>query len=137
MKLIATYGLACLWLLLSLWSGSASAAASAATCVCQTIEDPRSPMLTIVSKEPLGDSGRQRVVPNFDSRCENNVLPFSHAELITKRQRFGQATITRMPKAGCTNCAPIEVHWLHEPTGHLEAELRIFRQIRHRSCCPG
>ncbi|MFK7915006.1 MAG: hypothetical protein AB8B93_13905 [Pseudomonadales bacterium] len=137
MNATVAHGLSILGLLLALWASTAIAAADQTSCLCQTIEDPRSPLLTIASSEPLGDSGRQRVFPNFKSRCENIVLPFSHAELVTKRQRFGQATITRMPEPGCTNCAPIEVHWLHEPTGHLEAELRIFRQIRHRSCCPG
>lgn len=121
-------------------SGSAhgeTSTSGAGGCLCQTIEDPRSPLFTVRSNEPRGDSGQQRISPNFGSRCENVVLPFSHAELITKRARFGRATITQMPKPGCTECPPIEVQWLHEPTGHLEAELRVYRQIRHLSCCPG
>ena len=83
------------------------------------------------SELKVGNRGDARIdVSQPVPGCGAAGRVFDGAEIVLRRQRYGEARITASPARGCTRCAPLEVRWLHEPTGYVDFALRVqWRQV--------
>jgi hypothetical protein len=94
--------------------------------------DERSPYFSHRSNLLVGEKGEQALDVSIpQSRCGDAAWAFDRAELIIESARFGHAQMVQIPESGCVVCRPLVVRWFHEPTGHLQFSIEVFRrQIR-------
>jgi hypothetical protein len=96
------------------------------------------PNYLILSKSSnlkVGAKGTERVnVSSSAPSCGTEALLFDHAKILFSKRRFGDAQFTSLPKPGCTRCSPVIVKWYHEPTGHLDFQVLIYRRIIDGIC---
>lgn len=86
-------------------------------------------MFEIKSDLAVGDRGDELYNVNSPpAACNAKGYIFERAELVTGNNRFGEAKIISVPKAGCTSCVPVKVRWYHEPTGSLHYQVHIYRR---------
>lgn len=83
----------------------------------------------------IGDKGEE----SFDlsvkaPACGEQALVFHQARVVYKRKRFGEARIAQSPTSGCTRCSPLVVRWYHEPTGHVDFQVHVYRKRVEGSC---
>ncbi len=98
--------------------------------------DPKQPYLHVKSDLLVGNKGEETFdvsLPGPDSNCGEQWV-FDHAELDIERNRFGDVQIVALPEPGCRACSPGVVRWYHEPTGHLEFSVLVYRRKVERRC---
>ncbi|MFT5482873.1 MAG: hypothetical protein ACI9GW_001528 [Halieaceae bacterium] len=90
--------------------------------------DERVPYFQLRSDRSVGDRGEEviDVVTAIDD-CGIHWI-YDHADLDILHNRFGDVQFISLPESGCTDCKPIVVRWMHEPTGHLEFIVNVFRR---------
>ena len=119
---------------------SASVAAWASNQPPESLEplvrlDKRVPYLHRVSDLSVGNKGEERIQVSVEPRCNQAQWVYDHAELVVHRNRFGAAQFIALPTPGCFECESITVRWYHEPTGHLDFSVNVFRRLVFGSCC--
>lgn len=86
----------------------------------------------------VGDKGEDRFdISTRAPACGATALVFDHAKIVYKRQRFGEAKIVNRPPVGCLRCPPLLVRWYHEPTGHLDYQVHVYRRRIKGDCALG
>lgn len=86
----------------------------------------------------VGDKGEDRFdISTKMPACGATALVFDYAQIVYKRQRFGEAKIINRPPAGCLRCPPLVVRWYHEPTGHLDYQVHVYRRRIEGNCPKG
>jgi hypothetical protein len=99
--------------------------------------DPRTPYYHLLSDRSVGDHGEITLdVSVTEPEC-GIQLRFDHAELEVLRNRFGDAQFVRLPELGCATCEPIQIRWMHEPTGYVEFNVNVFRREVSVPCAGG
>ncbi len=92
--------------------------------------DAQQPYLSLSSDLQVGNKGEEVFevsLPRNAADCGLLWL-FDHAELEIKRNRFGNAQLVALPQPGCRHCSPGVVRWYHEPTGHIEFAVHVYRR---------
>ena len=82
----------------------------------------------------MGDHGEQLLDVSFEGSDCGVQWRFDHAEIKVVSNRFGDVQFVGLPQPGCLECDPIRVRWMHEPTGHLEFRVNVFRRPVLVSC---
>ena len=96
--------------------------------------DVRQPFLRVDSALPVGNKGEEVMEVSVPRRCGTPLWVFDHAELNISRNRYGGAQFVNLPQPGCIECDPLVVRWYHEPTGHLDFEVQVFRRALTLPC---
>lgn len=114
--------------------GSASAFGSQAQSDEPVATDPRTPYFHLRSDRAVGDRGEISLdVSTPVSRC-GPQLRFERAEIEVLRNRFGDVQFVALPDPGCEDCSPLVARWMHEPTGHLEFNVNVYRRQINVPC---
>ncbi|MEJ2619352.1 MAG: hypothetical protein P8163_03635 [Candidatus Thiodiazotropha sp.] len=83
----------------------------------------------------VGAKGTEQLdVSTTAPTCGAEALLFDHAEILFSKRRFGDAQFTSLPKPGCSRCTPLILKWYHEPTGHLDFQLLVYRRVIDGIC---
>jgi hypothetical protein len=102
-----------------------------ATELTQPRQPPPSDLLTLSKRSDLkvGASGEEQLdVSSAPPACGKEAMLFDHARVVFAKRRFGDAQIVTLPKPGCTQCDPLSVRWYHEPTGHIDFQVHVYRR---------
>ena len=123
------------WLcLLVLLATAASVHSSVGAPPAEIQPDPVTPYHSHRSDLSVGDRGEIHLdVSTPDSQC-GEQWRFHAAEIVIRANRFGDAQFVALPSAGCTDCPEIIVRWMHEPTGHIEFDVNVFREKHFNAC---
>lgn len=109
-----------------------------ATELTQPRQPPPSGLLTLGKHSDLkvGARGEEQLdVSSAPPACGGEAMLFDHARVVFAKRRFGDAQIVALPKPGCTRCEPLSVRWYHEPTGHIDFQIHVYRR-RVEGICP-
>lgn len=106
----------------------------AATNAPSVVLDPRQPYLRVASDLQVGNKGEETFDVSLTSSECGDLWVFDHAQLVVHRQRFADVQLVALPEAGCQICKPGVVRWYHEPTGHLEFSVQVYRRKVELAC---
>lgn len=109
-------------------------AASSSPGATAVVPDARTPYLVVESTRSVGNKGEEHLDVSVQAPCGESALLFDHAELVVRRNRFGDAQFVGLPQPGCVHCAPVSVRWFHEPTGYLSFEIHVYRRMEVVLC---
>jgi len=121
-------------ILTALAAMSLVAAEPATSGTDEVVTDPQTPYFALESSVSVGNKGEESLDVSVASRCGDPALLFDHAELVVKRNRFGDVQFVGLPQPGCVDCAPITLRWFHEPTGYLSFEVKVYRRLEVVPC---
>lgn len=96
--------------------------------------DERTPYFTLNSNRSVGDRGEIHLDVSLEEAECDAQWRFHSAEIHIKANRFGDAQFVALPAPGCIECAEIVVRWMHEPTGHIDFDVNVFRERHMESC---
>lgn len=96
--------------------------------------DERTPYFQLSSDRSVGDRGEEVIEITSPSEPCGERWVYDHADLNVLRNRFGDVQFVSLPESGCVDCKPIIIRWMHEPTGHLEFSVTVYRRQLHSSC---
>lgn len=96
--------------------------------------DPRTPYFSLESAVSVGGKGEESLDVSVGAPCGEPAWLFHRAELVVRRNRFGDVQFVALPSPGCRECAPVALRWFHEPTGYLAFEVNIHRRWEIVSC---
>ena len=96
--------------------------------------DDQTPYYSHESGRSVGDRGEVHLDVSISELACGEHWRFHSAELVIRRNRFGDAQFIALPARGCIECADIVVRWMHEPTGHIEFDVNVFRERHFESC---
>lgn len=102
-----------------------------ATELTQPRQPPPSGLLILSKRSDLkvGARGEEQLdVSSAPPVCGQETMLFDHARVVFAKRRFGDAQIVTLPKPGCTRCEPLSVRWYHEPTGHIDFQVHVYRR---------
>lgn len=102
-----------------------------ATELTQPRRPPPSGLQTLSKHSDLkvGARGEEQLdVSSAPPVCGKEAKLFDHARVVFAKRRFGDAQIVTLPKPGCSRCEPLSVRWYHEPTGHIDFQVHIYRR---------
>lgn len=100
----------------------------------EVVPDERTPYFRLESAESVGNKGEEALNVSVDAPCGRPAWLFDHAELVVKRNRFGDVQFVGLPRPGCVDCDPVLLRWFHEPTGYLSFEVNVYRRLEVVSC---
>jgi hypothetical protein len=128
-----------LFLLLGWLAGAAGVAAapghpSSHDRLGEVILDPRTPFFSLESTISVGGKGEESLDVSVAAGCDEPAWLFHRAELVVRRNRFGDVQFVGLPSPGCVQCAPVQLRWFHEPTGYLSFEVNVHRRLEIVPC---
>lgn len=98
------------------------------------VADPRTPYFHLESDRAVGDRGEISLDVSTPGQHCGRRLVFERAEIEVLRNRFGDVQFVALPQQGCEVCSPLVVRWMHEPTGHLEFNVNVYRRDSATPC---
>jgi hypothetical protein len=96
--------------------------------------DSRTPYFSLESSVSVGGKGEESLDVSVDADCGEPAWLFDRAELVVRRNRFGDVQFVGLPRPACVKCAPVQLRWFHEPTGYLSFEVNVYRRLEIASC---
>jgi hypothetical protein len=96
--------------------------------------DDRTPYFELRSDRSVGDYGEELLDVSYRGPDCGTQWRFDHAELQVLNNRFGDVQFLALPETGCIDCEPVRLRWMHEPTGHLEFNVNVYRRQYHVPC---
>ncbi|MEM9624451.1 MAG: hypothetical protein AAF993_22615 [Pseudomonadota bacterium] len=103
------------------------------------LPDPRHPYLHVKSTVQVGNKGEEVFDVSLAASSPHcgRLWVFDHAEIKVHQQRFADVQVIALPEAGCRKCKPGVVRWYHEPTGHLDFSVFVYRRQVDIACSDG
>lgn len=99
--------------------------------------DDTTPYFELRSHRSVGNYGEELVDVSYRGPDCGTQWRFDHAEIQVLRNRFGDVQFVALPDAGCIDCEPVRLRWMHEPTGHLEFNVNVYRRRYYVPCPSG